>query len=172
MVSLEIVGPDGKVIARFNSNDPVPTLDPRYPDPLFWARPPRVFSAAPGHHRFLWDMQYPQVPGMSTGPDEDQAVPHDTPSVSTAPWVMPGNYTVRLIAQGETYTQPLDVVMDPRVKTPIPSWSSSSIWQRRFTTTCFALPKRCTKSPFCASSSRRAPARRQSRLPLLRSSPA
>ncbi len=118
VVSLEIAGPDGKVIARFNSNDPLPLLDPRYPDPPLWARPPRVLSSAPGHHRFLWDMQYPQVPGMSTGPDEDQAIPHDTPSVSTAPWVMPGNYTVRLIAQGEMYTQPLRVVIDPRVKTP------------------------------------------------------
>lgn len=118
VVSLEIVGGDGKTIARFNSNDSVPPLDPRYPDPPLWARPPRVLSATPGHHRFLWDMQYPQVPGMSTGPDADQAVPHDTPSVSTAPWVMPGNYTVRLVAQGETYTQPLRVVIDPRVKTP------------------------------------------------------
>ena len=98
---LEIADSKGQVIARFNSNDPVPPLDPRYPDPTLWARPPRVLSAAPGHHRFLWDMQYPQVPGMSTGPDAEQAVPHDTPSVATAPWVMPGSYTVRLIAGGE-----------------------------------------------------------------------
>jgi photosystem II stability/assembly factor-like uncharacterized protein len=118
VVSLEIAGSDGRVIARFSSNDPVPPLDPRYPDPPLWARTPRLLSAAPGHHRFLWDMQYPQVPGMSTGPDEDQAIPHDTPSVSTAPWVIPGNYTVRLIANGETHTQLLKVVMDPRVKTP------------------------------------------------------
>ena len=39
------------------------------------------------------------------------------PAVSTAPWVMPGTYTVRLIAGGETSTEPLKVVMDPRVKT-------------------------------------------------------
>ena len=32
---------------------------------------------------------------------------------------MPGNYTVRLIADGKTYTQPLKVAMDPRVKTPL-----------------------------------------------------
>ena len=118
VVSLEIAGYDGKVIARFNSDDPVPPPDPRYSVPEVWARPPRVLSAAPGHHRFLWDMQYPQVPGIATGPDDDLATPHDTPSVSTAPWVMPGNYTVRLIAGGKTLTQPLKVVMDPRVKTP------------------------------------------------------
>jgi hypothetical protein len=62
-------------------------------------------------------MQYPQVPGMSTGPDAEQAVPYNTPSVSTAPWVMPGTYTVRLIAGGKTHSEPLSIIMDPRVKT-------------------------------------------------------
>ncbi|MGA7110366.1 MAG: glycoside hydrolase [Terracidiphilus sp.] len=117
VVSLEIANREGKTIARFNSDDPAPPLDPRYSVPVAWARPPRVLSAAPGHHRFLWDMQYPQVPGMATGPDADLATPHDTPSISTAPWVMPSDYTVRLIAGGKTLTQPLKVVMDPRVKT-------------------------------------------------------
>src|SRR6202000_2373936 len=83
VVSLEIVGGGGQTIARFNSNDPVPAPDPRYPDPPVWARPPRVLSAAPGHHRFLWALQYPQVPGMSTTPDDDLATPHNTPQVST-----------------------------------------------------------------------------------------
>ena len=32
---------------------------------------------------------------------------------------MPGEYTVRLIADGKTLTEPLKVVMDPRVKTPM-----------------------------------------------------
>ncbi len=120
VVTLEIDDTKGQVIARFNSNDPVPPLDPRYPDPPLWAQPPRMLSAVPGHHRFLWDMHYPQVPGMSTGPDAEEAVPHNTPSVATGPWIMPGSYTVRLIAGAETLSQPLNVVMDPRVKTPMP----------------------------------------------------
>jgi hypothetical protein len=117
-VMLEIADSKGQLIVRIRSDDPVPPLDPRYPDPTLWARPPRVLSASPGHHRFLWDMQYPQVPGMSTGPDADQAVPYNTPSVSTAPWVMPDTYTVRLIAGSKTLSEPLKIVMDPRVKTP------------------------------------------------------
>jgi photosystem II stability/assembly factor-like uncharacterized protein len=119
VVSLEIADRAGQTIARFSSDDPVPPPDPRYSVPDVWARPPRVLSAAPGHHRFLWDLQYPQVPGMATGPDDDLATPHNTPSVSTAPWVLPGEYTVRLLADGKTLTQPLKVVMDPRVKTPM-----------------------------------------------------
>jgi len=119
VVALEVVDSKGAVVSRVKSDDPIVPLDPRYPDPVLWARPQRVLSAAPGHHRFLWDLQYPQVPGMSTGPDAEQAVPYNTPSVSTAPWVMPGKYTVRLIAGGKTLTEPLTVVMDPRVKTPM-----------------------------------------------------
>jgi hypothetical protein len=118
VVTLEVADSKGQLIARIKSDDPVPPLDPRYPDPTLWARPPRVLSASPGHHRFLWDMQYPQVPGMSTGPDAEQAVPYNTPSVSTAPWVMPDRYTVRLIAGSKTLSEPLKIVMDPRVKTP------------------------------------------------------
>ena len=119
VVTLEILDGKGQTIARFNSNDALPHLDPlHYPDPVLWAKPPQALSAAPGEHRFLWNMQYPQVPGMVMEPEADEAVPHNTPSVSTAPWVMPGSYTVRLIAGGETLSEPLKVVMDPRVKTP------------------------------------------------------
>jgi len=34
--------------------------------------------------------------------------------------VMPGQYTAKLTVNGHTYTQPLTVTMDPRVKTPRP----------------------------------------------------
>jgi hypothetical protein len=35
----------------------------------------------------------------------------------TSPWIMPGIYTVKLSVDGKTYTQPLTIKMDPRVKT-------------------------------------------------------
>jgi len=116
-VSLEIVDSGGTVVSRFNSTDPVPPLDPRYPDPTLWARPPRIVSTKPGHHRYLWDMRYPAVPGMSTEPDASDAVPYNTPAIPSSPWVLPGNYTVRLIAAGQTLSAPLKIVIDPRVKT-------------------------------------------------------
>jgi hypothetical protein len=115
-VTLQVLDSKGEVIADFKSTDPVSPLDPRYPDPTLWARAPRTVSAEPGQHRFLWDMHYPDVPGMSTGPDDGAAIPHDTPSISSSPWVLPGTYTVRLIAAGKTLTNPLPIVMDPRVK--------------------------------------------------------
>ena len=116
-VTLEILDAKGAVVGHYRSTDPVPPLDPRYPDPILWARAPRILYATPGHHRFLWDMHLPGVPGMSSEPDAEQAVPHNTPAVATSPWVLPGTYTVRLIAGGKTQTQPMQIVMDPRVKT-------------------------------------------------------
>jgi hypothetical protein len=35
---------------------------------------------------------------------------------ATSPWVVPGDYMVTLTVDGKTFTQPLTVVMDPRVK--------------------------------------------------------
>jgi photosystem II stability/assembly factor-like uncharacterized protein len=117
VLTLEIADATGQLVSRVRSDDPVPPLDPRYPDPILWARAPRVLLTSVGHHRFLWDMRYPPVPGMSTGPSADQAVPHDTPAVASSPVVLPGTYTVRLIANGKTLSEPFKVVMDPRVKT-------------------------------------------------------
>ncbi len=119
VLTLEIVDGRGEVVTRIKSDDPVPPLDPRYPDPEYWARKPRVLLTTAGHHRFLWDLRYPAVPGMSTGPSADEAVPHDTPAVASSPYVLPGMYKVRLIAGGKTLSEPLTVVMDPRVKTPM-----------------------------------------------------
>jgi photosystem II stability/assembly factor-like uncharacterized protein len=116
-ITLEILNAAGSTIATFSSTDPVIPIDPRYPDPAYWARPQQIVSTTPGHHRFQWDMRYAEVPGMSTGPDASEAIPHNTPSVPTSPFVMPGTYTVRMTAGGKTQTAPLKIVMDPRVKT-------------------------------------------------------
>ena len=71
---------------------------------------------AAGMHRFTWDLHYPPAPG-SRNAYPIAATPHDTAPAPTSPWVVPGTYTVALTANGKTYTQPLTVEMDPRVKT-------------------------------------------------------
>jgi hypothetical protein len=45
------------------------------------------------------------------------AVIKNTAPNATAPWVLPGNYTVRLKVNDKVLEQPLLVKMDPRVKT-------------------------------------------------------
>lgn len=69
-------------------------------------------------HRFVWDMHYQPMPGARQSLDDNQAVEHDTPVAPSSPWVMPGNYTVRLTVDGQSHTEPLTVKMDPRVRTP------------------------------------------------------
>jgi len=115
-VTLEIMDSAGKLVRRYSSADPLPRPDPELPVPAYWLRPPQTLSAAAGFHRFVWDMHYAPVPG--TKPEYPiAAVPYNTVPVPTSPWIMPGQYTAVLTVDGQKYTQPLTVQMDPRVKT-------------------------------------------------------
>jgi hypothetical protein len=91
--------------------------------PLYWAAPTEVFSGAPGMHRFQWDMHLEPIvaPGAAPGEPAEGAVPHRTYPALNAPWAPDGSYTVRLTADGKTYSQPMTVRLDPRVKTPAPA---------------------------------------------------
>ncbi len=67
--------------------------------------------------RFVWNLHYPHPEGVRrTYPIS--AIYLDTPSEPLGPTVLPGNYTIKLIANGDTYSQELTIKMDPRVKTP------------------------------------------------------
>ena len=117
-VTLEVSDGAGKLIRRYSSDDPIEPVDPNLAIPTYWIRPPHPLSNAPGMHRFLWDMHY-QPMREGRGGFSMQAIVHDTPPVNGAPWVMPGTYTVKLTSNGQSYTQPMTVKMDPRVKTPM-----------------------------------------------------
>jgi hypothetical protein len=47
------------------------------------------------------------------------AIYRDTPNEPRGPWVLAGQYRVRLTVGGKTLEQPLTVKMDPRVQTPM-----------------------------------------------------
>ncbi len=137
-VKLEFLS-GGKVIRTYSSKDPVRNPDPAtdpfaynqlcqqnpmLPDcglPLYWPAPPSVLRTTEGMHRFQWDMHYDPLPGAGGGGrgggGGNGAVPNNRtyPGVN-APWVAPGEYTVRLTVNGKSQTQPISVKMDPRVK--------------------------------------------------------
>jgi photosystem II stability/assembly factor-like uncharacterized protein len=121
-LTLEILQQDGKVVRRYSSTDPVtPLPEPRTnaPLPLYWYRQPQSLSTAAGLHRFTWDVHY--QPLNAAGPAGGlpiAAVPYNTVPPPATPWVSPGTYTVKLTVNGKTYTQPVTVKADPRVKTP------------------------------------------------------
>jgi hypothetical protein len=122
-VTLEILQADGKVVRRYSSADPVtPNPDASTaPLPLYWYRPTQSISTAPGMHRFTWDVHYQPLAGGGAGRVgglPSAAAPYDTVPAPTTPWVAPGSYTVKLTVDGRSYTQPITVKQDPRVKTP------------------------------------------------------
>ncbi|MEP6509907.1 MAG: hypothetical protein ABJC63_16895, partial [Gemmatimonadales bacterium] len=97
--------------------------------PLYWAAPNIALSSTAGMHRFVWDMRYDPIQGM-TSESEENAVPHRTNFSATAPFAAPGSYTVRLVADGTTSTQPIMVRLDPRVKTSVATMSRLSVLSR------------------------------------------
>jgi hypothetical protein len=65
----------------------------------------------------VWDLHY-AAPEALNHEYPISAVPHDTPRFPLGPRALLGQYTVRLTVDGKSYTAPLTVKMDPRVKTP------------------------------------------------------
>jgi len=107
-VQLEILDAAGKTVRRFASNDVLPKTNPNELDiPMYWIHDTAPLPAEAGMHRFVWDLRYSFVGGgrrSRRGP--------------TGAWALPGKYTVKLTVNGKSMTQPLEVKMDPRVKTP------------------------------------------------------
>jgi hypothetical protein len=121
-VTIEIIGADKKPVRRYSSADPVEPLPvPQAATlPLYWYRAPQSVSAAPGMHRFTWDVHYQPLAAPAAGGRGGlpiAAVPRNTVPAPSTPWVNPGEFTVRLTVNGKAYTQPLTVKQDPRVKT-------------------------------------------------------
>jgi photosystem II stability/assembly factor-like uncharacterized protein len=116
-ISLEIVdSASGQVVRHFSSADKPENVDPKELDvPMYWVRPARTLSAAPGMHRFIWDLTYPP-PDVLDREYPISAIYHDTPRYPLGASVLPGRYKVVLAAGGQTYAQTLEIKMDLRVK--------------------------------------------------------
>jgi photosystem II stability/assembly factor-like uncharacterized protein len=116
-VTLEILDSAGKVVRRYSSTDvPTPTLEELAKQliPLYWLRMPAALPASAGMHRWIWDLRY-AAPVATRYEYPISAVPHDTPREPQGVLALPGMYTVRLTANGQTLTAPLTVKIDPRV---------------------------------------------------------
>ncbi len=113
-ITLDITDAAGKRVRRYSSDDK-PYAVPDVNLPAYWIRPQQILSGEAGAHRFIWDLHYTPLDLPAAYPIA--ATYHQTAPDPTSPWVMPGTYTVTLTVNGKTYTQPLVVVMDPRVKT-------------------------------------------------------
>jgi photosystem II stability/assembly factor-like uncharacterized protein len=116
-VTIDIKDEAGNPIRRFSSADKPETIDPKdFNVPMYWAREPRVLSAAPGMHRLIWNLTYP-APDALRRDFPISAIYRDTPLHPHGAKILPGKYRLTLTADGKTYTQPLEIRMDPRVET-------------------------------------------------------
>ena len=121
-VKLQILDANGKIVRGFSSTDKAEAtleqLGRELNVPLYWIRPPQILSAAAGAHRFVWDLR--TAPPASLRHEYPiSAIVHDTPRLPVGPAVMPGMYTVKLDVAGQTYSQPLEIKIDPRITAPL-----------------------------------------------------
>lgn len=113
-VKLEIFDAVGNLVRGFSSNDK-PDQVSEVNIPQYWIRPQQILSGEKGSHRFVWDIHHTPLNVPASYPIS--ATYQNTAPHPTSPWVLPGNYTVKLTVNGQSFSQPLVIVMDPRVKT-------------------------------------------------------
>jgi photosystem II stability/assembly factor-like uncharacterized protein len=105
-ISLEILDQNGKVVRKYPAK--------RQPgeeagDDEGFGRPPeRGLPAEAGLNRFVWDLRYE---GASRVPRSPLWAGN-----TDGPTALPGKYQVRLTVQGKSYTAPLEIQPDPRLK--------------------------------------------------------
>ncbi len=111
---IEIFDSKNELVRHYSSEEHAPAVKPETLEfPAFWRRTPEPPSTAAGMHRWIWDLHYtPAVSGGRFGGGGFGFGPAGVPA-------LPGNYTIKLTVQGKSYTQPLTVRMDPRIKTPL-----------------------------------------------------
>ena len=112
-VTLEILDASGSVVRRYASTDESRPVDPaRLNIPAYWVKPTPVLAGSAGMHRWVWDLHYPPAAGgRGRGAGGGGGF-----GGGGGTWALPGDYTVKLTVNGQSYTQPLTVKMDPRVK--------------------------------------------------------
>ncbi|HEY3519783.1 MAG TPA: hypothetical protein VGK80_01940, partial [Rhodanobacteraceae bacterium] len=117
-VTIDILDASGKVVIRHFSSDAQPE-DPRaerYFD-ADWLQPEKMPAATPGLHRFVWNLRHARPRAASYDYSIAAVFGEDTPTSPQGAFVLPGQYTVVLKANGHEQRQPLTVKMDPRVHT-------------------------------------------------------
>ncbi len=105
-VTLEIVDAQGQTIRHLSSKERKDDEQlPEWPDQV---EAPKTIPAKEGMNRFAWDLRH-EPPLLTPGLFYFGSSPRGTLAV-------PGDYQVRLTANGKSETAPLRLAIDPRVK--------------------------------------------------------
>jgi photosystem II stability/assembly factor-like uncharacterized protein len=105
-IKLEVLDEQGKILRSENS-----VVKKEMEEPTEFDEEPDVthIPAEAGLNLFVWDLRC-QMPMKIPKAIYDNGKP-------TGPLVLPGKYQVRLTVTGKSYTAPIEIKMDPRVKT-------------------------------------------------------
>jgi photosystem II stability/assembly factor-like uncharacterized protein len=98
-ISLEVIDSRGHLVRRYSPAKENANVNPSMPQDL---------PTSAGMNRFYWNLRTEAVKPPE-GTDEDFGY-------SDGPTVVPGMYQIKLTVAGKTYTQPLEVKLDPRVE--------------------------------------------------------
>jgi hypothetical protein len=105
-VALDILDAQGKLVRHYSSvQKKMAEQPPEWPDQI---KPAELIPANAGMNRFAWDLRYEppvKIPGAFYSGNGPQG-----------PLAVPGKYQVRVTANGQSQTQPLELRFDPRVK--------------------------------------------------------
>jgi photosystem II stability/assembly factor-like uncharacterized protein len=111
VVKLEVFDAQHTLVRRFSSQDQKVTKHPPVPIAERWFPKPELLETSAGMHRFVWNLAW-----GSSGAQETSEVSEEDFLAPRGPKAIPGNYEVRLTVDDKTWTQPLKLVMDPRVQ--------------------------------------------------------
>ncbi|HZB87641.1 MAG TPA: hypothetical protein VE291_03190 [Terracidiphilus sp.] len=127
-VKLELIDANGKVAACVASDTPVRPVDTEAINvQAYWLQPALPPSAEPGMHRVALDVAKPRPIGVHAPESTPVDACHPAGATVTAPETPatgpgraspvldPGNYTVKLTVDGQTLTQPVTIMPDPRM---------------------------------------------------------
>ena len=124
-LDLNIYSADHKLVRHISSAIPAKAEHMDLPIADRWFPVPQRLETTPGHHRFIWNLAW----GTSGVAESDE--PDDGEGgVPRGPRVAPATYSVEFVWNSKPlYTQPLTVVMDPRIS------ATTGELQENFTTT-------------------------------------
>ncbi|MHB8528427.1 MAG: WD40/YVTN/BNR-like repeat-containing protein [Caulobacteraceae bacterium] len=113
-VTLTIRDARGGVVRSYSSANPLPPSPRAASVAPEWLPAPPTVAVGAGLHRFVWDERYAPMSGKGAGV-----------------WAPPGRYTVVLDTAGKTFSQPLDLAPDPRVKASRADYAAEFALARR-----------------------------------------
>ena len=118
-VKLSIKDANGQLVRQWSSEQVPAKIDlAKIGNAPEWIEQPTPLVTTPGMHRFVWSLHYSSA--------TDAADPY-----ADGVWAPPGEYTVELTVDGQSYTQMLTVAPDPRVDLPATAYADAFALARK-----------------------------------------